>query len=476
MDRAVTRSSLLSLRGRFLLLVVGIYVTVGGVAALAFLRVTRGIVRSLGAGYATQYANQQKFHILARVDREVVLAQKLVSSPTLRRWCLDEEDPGTREMALEELESFRSLFADRSWFFVVDASRHYYFEDAARQFRGKELQYTIRRGDPTTAWYFSTLEEVSDFALHVDNSAQLGVTKIWINAVVKEGGRKVGLGGTGLDLTAFLKEVVHSPEPGVETILVDARGFVQGHSDVRLMEANSRVRDEAHRLRIFALADTDRDRDLLRERLSRLSSGASAVETFEVGIGGRGVLAAAVHLPRVEWTAVILVDPSKVVRYRQFLPILLLLAGAFLLTVFLVSLTLDALVLRRLARLEGSAREIAAGRYDLLLSVDRPDEIGRLTESFNHMTTTVRANTRDLEERVAGRTRELTTANDLLEASNRKVMESIETARLIQYSLLARPSDLRALLPDSFVFWRPRDVVGGDFYACLLYTSPSPRD
>lgn len=48
---------------------------------------------------------------------------------------------------------------------------------------------------------------------------------------------------------------------------------------------------------------------------------------------------------------------------------------------------------------------------------------------------------------------------------NRMVMESIEYASVIQRSFL-RPSqrDLAACLPNHFLHWEPRDVVGGDFF------------
>ena len=460
-----------SLRGRFLLLVGGIFLAVLALAAGSFLLVTRGIITDLGGDYAAQYANRKNGEILAKVDREVVLARKLADSSILRRWCLDESNPELRTLALEELESYRKLFAEHSVFFVVDASRHYYFTDASDAGVEPRVRYTIERGDPTNAWYFDALEHIDDFALHVDNSAQLGVTRVWINAVVKDGDRKVGLGGTGLDLTEFIKDVVHSTQPGVETILVDSRGFVQGYSDVALMEANAKILDESKRLQVFSLLDSDVDRTLLRERLARLASGTTAVEIFRLGVGGRNMLAAATYMKGIDWAALILVDPSQVIQFHRFTPILLLLGGAMLATILLVSWSLDRLVLIRLARLTGSTREIAAGRYDLALPVDRPDEIGVLTESFNHMTATVLDYTRDLERKVDQRTTELTETNQLLHTSNRMLTDSISYARLIQGALLAKPQEIEALLPDSVVIWRPRNVVGGDFYALYPDTS-----
>lgn len=52
----------------------------------------------------------------------------------------------------------------------------------------------------------------------------------------------------------------------------------------------------------------------------------------------------------------------------------------------------------------------------------------------------------------------------LLEDKNRQITDSISYARRIQQSILIQESDLQKLLPESFVFLRPKDIVSGDFY------------
>jgi serine phosphatase RsbU (regulator of sigma subunit) len=47
---------------------------------------------------------------------------------------------------------------------------------------------------------------------------------------------------------------------------------------------------------------------------------------------------------------------------------------------------------------------------------------------------------------------------------HRKMSDSIEYASLIQRSILPPQEEMIKAFPDSFVIWRPRDVVGGDFY------------
>ncbi len=63
----------------------------------------------------------------------------------------------------------------------------------------------------------------------------------------------------------------------------------------------------------------------------------------------------------------------------------------------------------------------------------------------------------ELEIRVEDRTRQL---ND----KNRQITDSILYAQKIQESILPSIIDFHFFFPKSFIFWEPRDIVGGDFY------------
>jgi serine phosphatase RsbU (regulator of sigma subunit) len=60
--------------------------------------------------------------------------------------------------------------------------------------------------------------------------------------------------------------------------------------------------------------------------------------------------------------------------------------------------------------------------------------------------------------------RALREASRIIEQRNQEMIASLEYARLVQNSLLARESTISQVFPDSFIFNRPRDIVGGDFF------------
>ena len=130
----------------------------------------------------------------------------------------------------------------------------------------------------------------------------------------------------------------------------------------------------------------------------------------------------------------------------------------------MISLLLNRLVLAPLARLTRSAGVIATGDYKVRLRNDRADEIGQLTTAFNHMAGTIHDYTETLERRVAERTEALHRSNERLGIVNRQVMDSIQYAGLLQSAILPDERAMARRLDDVLVLWRPRDVVGGDFY------------
>jgi ligand-binding sensor domain-containing protein/serine phosphatase RsbU (regulator of sigma subunit) len=74
-----------------------------------------------------------------------------------------------------------------------------------------------------------------------------------------------------------------------------------------------------------------------------------------------------------------------------------------------------------------------------------------------------------LESELALRTNEVVEQKNKIEEINKDLTDSINYAQRIQNSILPTSSDIKALFPESFVFFQPKDVVSGDFYWCAQY-------
>ena len=69
-----------------------------------------------------------------------------------------------------------------------------------------------------------------------------------------------------------------------------------------------------------------------------------------------------------------------------------------------------------------------------------------------------------LEDELAARTFEVIEQKEEIEQKNREITDSINYAQRIQASLLPPLDKLNEIFNGSFVFYRPRDIVSGDFY------------
>jgi serine phosphatase RsbU (regulator of sigma subunit) len=65
--------------------------------------------------------------------------------------------------------------------------------------------------------------------------------------------------------------------------------------------------------------------------------------------------------------------------------------------------------------------------------------------------------TKEMENKVSERTRELA-------EKNRNIIDSINYAKRLQEAILPTADEMAAVFGDYFVLWKPRDIVGGDFY------------
>jgi serine phosphatase RsbU (regulator of sigma subunit)/HAMP domain-containing protein len=114
-------------------------------------------------------------------------------------------------------------------------------------------------------------------------------------------------------------------------------------------------------------------------------------------------------------------------------------------------------MLRPVAHLTQVVKQFGEKRLAVRCNIQSQDEIGELGKSFNNMADLIHNYSMNLEQKVAERTQEL---ND----KNIKIQDSIEYAKMIQQAILPEDREFGKVFQEHFVIWKPRDIVGGDFY------------
>lgn len=319
--------------------------------------------------------------------------------------------------------------------------------------------------DPQDRWYFDTLARDEPYNINVNYDAKLKVTKVWFNMVVRAGNEKVGLAGGGLDLTEFLDQFISRREAGVTPMIVDPEGAIQAHPDTRLIAFSSGSSGQAQH-HVYDLLANEQERTALRQTLRQAEANPGEVETLWGTLDGKEQLIATAYIPQLRWHVLSAIDlhAAQVLDNRWIWPLVGTLAGLLAILLLGFAYTVDLLVLRPLRGLKQSAKAIAAGQYDSPLPRTRPDEIGELSSAFASMADQVRRHTEELEDKVQQRTQALEAANREMAAAQKKIGDSIDYASLIQRAILPDRQLQASLGERHFVLWKPRDVVGGDFY------------
>jgi len=135
---------------------------------------------------------------------------------------------------------------------------------------------------------------------------------------------------------------------------------------------------------------------------------------------------------------------------------------------------------------------ITNGHFNERADIVGNNEIASLSEQFNRMIEQLESYYNELEEKVRERTAEIMAQKEEIEAQRDSIQEqrnilsdinrnlqkayheieeqkkhiedSIHYARRIQNAILPPDEFITSLLPDSFVLYKPKDIVSGDFY------------
>ena len=396
-----------TLRTNILLLLLCGFFAVAIPAYWGFTTIVNSTVSQLGRLFGEKQILFDRSRGMGVLMQEVALAENLTRSPIIADWALDETNPDKQARAIAELEQYRLAFADHSYFFVNNASGRYYYNDAQNSHAGNPYSFTVRRGNPSDDWYFATIGLDAGCHLNVDHDDELDVTKVWINCVVKDGAMVLGVLGTGIDLTSFIRDVVDFPQTGVQSIFIDRSGAIQAHRDTRYIDFHSLTNAIEAKKTIFSLIDKPADRDTLKQMLTEVTTSTIEARSEFMQVDGRQMLVGVGYLDKLGWYNVAFIDVDAVIDRTLFLPIGLLLAATMIVVALVIAFIVKVSIGDRLARVE---REVVAVNDDVTAHVAPDpgnDEIGRLSRSFATMASTVQDNMQTLERLVEERTSEL---------------------------------------------------------------------
>ncbi|HEV8077781.1 MAG TPA: diguanylate cyclase, partial [Marinobacter sp.] len=328
-----------------------------------------------------------------------------------------------------EMENFRSNFRDHSYFVALLGNGHYYYNNTSNDYQGQQFRYTLNPNEPDDAWFYRLIDEGRDFHLNVNPDSNLGVTKLWIDVLMRnKESAIVGMVGTGLNLDNLLQDIVDIGQQGITTLFVDLTGAIQLYRDRSYIDFATIVKPEGQKTTIDLLFDSTDDKQQVLDMLASLKDTDQTVETRFVTVNGRKHLAGAAFLPAIGWYEVTLIDLSTLLPKTHLWHLIAVFSASLLMTLAAFHLVIQFRILTPVLRLGAAVNQVRRGNFDLPPLARPSNEIGLLAADFEEMTRTLKQSHSELEQKIAERTEalhSLARVDSLTGLCNRRSLDEI---------------------------------------------------
>ena len=243
-----------------------------------------------------------KQRTLEPLKQEIALARALAGNPDILNMAIHEDDASLKQRGLTVLEQFRAKFSDHTYFAAIVKSGHYYFNDAANNYAGNQLRYTLQKNNSNDAWFYATVASKLSYQINVDPDAHLGGTKVWINVQVKNGKDVVAIIGTGIDIQKFIQDTVGMVQPDVHNLFIDTNMAVQLDEDKSLIDYASLTKSVEQRRKVDALIPNTTDLARLKDVMRQLESSPDQIKTLWVTFIGKQMLLGVAYSRKLDGT------------------------------------------------------------------------------------------------------------------------------------------------------------------------------
>ncbi len=398
----------MNLKPRFLLLTT-IVILVSGIAVWSSVRqLAEEIIDQWAVRYAEKQVLYDRSRVLQPVLREIALSRQFASSDHIINWARQPDNPALTDQAILEMEQFRLNFTDKSYFVALRDSGHYYHNNARNEYAGRQLRYTLDPEKTADRWFYDIISQQRDLHLNVNPDVELGVTKLWIDVLLRDGNEILGVLGTGLELNTFINTVVNDSDASVSSLFVDHQGAVQLYRDQSMIDYASISSTNPSQHSLNKLFTDPADQQAIREAMTEVGASDNLVATRFVHLDGKRCLAGVAYVPEIDWYEITLIDIEALLPLSSFSSILLVYGITLLMAMLLFNLALERIILRPLYQLEQAMQGVANDDFsEQSLPHSGRGEIGRLITHFRQMALSVLESRRDLEQKVQERTEAL---------------------------------------------------------------------
>ena len=170
------------------------------------------------------------------MNEQLTLVLQMMKMPSIKAYLIDPDNEQNRELAFQDFATFRESFKSKSIFWISDTDHKFYSD--------MQYSYTVDPSNPDDYWYNMTMYETDVYNFNINYNPSLKQTNLWVNAVVKDGNKPIGVIGTGIPLTNMITEMYEGLDPRITMYLFNDGLEITGALDDSIIENKKSILEE----------------------------------------------------------------------------------------------------------------------------------------------------------------------------------------------------------------------------------------
>ena len=175
------------------------------------------------------------------MNEQLTLVLQMMKMPSIKEYLKNPADPDLQAAAFKDFASFQDSFRSKSIFWVSDVD-HAFWSDM-------QYSYDVNPDNPDEYWYNMTMYETEVYNFNINYNPSLKQTNLWVNAVVKDEGKPIGIIGTGIPLTNMINEMYEGLDPRITMYLFNDALEITGAKNDDIIEQKVSILDELPQLK-----------------------------------------------------------------------------------------------------------------------------------------------------------------------------------------------------------------------------------
>ena len=317
----------------------------------------------------------KKQQTLSPIIQEIALLKKLSQEPALITMAHDEFDPRKQAEGLKILERYRLQFHDKSYAATFIKTFNQY-RNNSHSSKGEASLYTLDPHKPSDQWFNATIISGNAFTLNVE----MKITKIWVNYVIKDHGRILGVVGTSFSLNALVQPQSNK-HTTIKSFFIKKDLSIQLSNDKKMIDDNGVANISDDHKTLARVINDPEDIAKIKEAMETLSYTPNGIQTFWMNVHGEKNLVGIAYSPEVGLYEVTFFDQHDLVLLDNR-NLFIILSCLFFIAMILVGLLVSQRILSPIQQLKEHITTFHNNTEKGQLEVIHKGEIGELTKSI----------------------------------------------------------------------------------------------